>query len=126
MTGRSLMKLMIFISPSESPCSRLPTVRTLQRINFPDLLNALPPRGRWYFARLVIRDINDFDFVIRAFVFFVFQLLPVSISAHPVRIPAHISYKLKALFRYMLGNGGNELFRAEDGEVLLVFAMGHP
>ena len=102
------------------------TVRTQQRINLPDLLNALPPLRWWYFARLVIRDIDNFNFVIRAFAFFLFQLQPVAISPHPVRIPAHIPHKLKALFRYMLGDSGNELFRRGDGKVLLVFAMGHP
>ena len=60
------------------------TVRTLQRINFPDLLDALPSFRRRDFARLVIRDINDFDFVIRTIAIFLFQLLLVSISTHPV------------------------------------------
>ena len=43
------------------------------------------------------------------------------LSPHPVRIPVKTPYELKALILDILGDGGNELFRA--GEVIADLGM---
>ena len=57
---------------------------TLQGIDLPHLLYALPPGRRWDLFRLVSRDIDNFDFVISVVAYLVRQFLFGPITPHPV------------------------------------------
>lgn len=97
---------------------------TFQRINFPHLFYTLPP-DRWRDpARLVIWDINNFNFVASVFAFSFLRFLFRPFSPHPVWIPAEISHQLEIFIGNMLGYGGDKFFGAGYGKILFVFSMG--
>ena len=106
------------------------TLGTLQRINFPDLLDQLAPRSRWDAPRLERRMLDDFNRracerttpLLRCCRGFARSLLLGTLPALPAHlfgIPAVVTHHLKALIRNVLRDRCDEIACREYLKVAL-------